>query len=267
MHAFHHVLLALSARVASGLYLNERDETLNGTEVDLGTIDPFEIYPGFFEQNGGTTFSAGNLQARGLQKRSIETVMACSAVSFESPRNWGWIWKEASCDRPNTKNNNFKVDCMGKADHTNIVYGVRGQCRENRVCTEFHGYNPAGIAAWDIYCAEKKTLRQWAIDSKRLQNAQACSHNYVNKVAGNKDVQMSLQVNVLDSEQSNRISPNKVFYTLDGKEVGVERSDDANVGSGVLRVPWGGKVKACVEAKTGQELWAMAVMTAFSVLV
>lgn len=267
MRSLYRLLLALAAPAALGLVLEERDETLNGTEVDLSTIAPFEMYPGFIKSNGAAAPpSARGLEAQRLQKRGFEASAVCAAIKYESPRSWGWMWKEAYCTRPMTKIDHFRVDCMGRADHTEIVYGVKSRCGGNRVCTEFYGYNGAGIQARDIYCAERKTLRQWAIDSTKTLNQEACSPNYVNKVEGHKHVQMALEVNVLDSTQSERISPNRVYYTLDGKAVGNERSNDASVGSGVLDIPWGGRVQACVQAKTGQELWAMSTMTGLSVL-
>lgn len=241
MRGLGFLLLALTARVALGLVLEERDETVNGTYFDLSSIKPFEIYPGFFIQNGGAAFSARSLQSRRIEKRGYESAITCRRVKITSPRMKGWVYKEATCDRPITKFDGFKVDCMAKADCTQVIRGIQSNCGKKRICTEFSGYNVAGEPAKDIYCAERKTLRQWVIDSSNKLNTEACSPSYVNKAEDKKDIQMALQVNVLDSTKSNRISPHRVFYQLNAKNVGVEKSYDADVGSGVLRVPWGGR--------------------------
>lgn len=101
----------------------------------------------------------------------------------------------------------------------------------------------------------------------KAEHGLACSPSYVNNVDGKNAVNMSLQTNVLDSAKLNRIAPANIYYLLDDKtKIGVERPFDADVGSGIITVPHGSKVKACVQAVIGQTLWAFVAISALALV-
>lgn len=79
-----------------------------------------------------------------------------------------------------------------------------------------------------------------------------CSPSYVNEGKTKEDLKLTLQTNVLDDGKSCYVSPSGVFYTMDGKRGGNYRAHSYQMESGVLRVPWGSGVQACVTPEKGQ---------------
>lgn len=246
--------------------IEKRDQSLSTDDVQLSFIPPFEPWPGFFEGKG--SFSSRGLPERNLQKRGPETQAVCAKTKVPRERERFGFFKhsEAQCDRNDPIRKKFKVDCLQLGDAQNgnmFLRGLDGECEGDTVCIEFRGFDQvSGRPSKDINCVDRDTIRQWAIDSTKAQTKEVCSPSYLNNVKGGNTVKMALQVNVLDSKQLENISPADVFYTLDGKKIGAERAHDALVGSGIVEVPHGSKIRACVEAIPGQILWAVVGLTA-----
>lgn len=273
-------LLAFAAHAAPGYESslhaeNIQERAINNTTelVDLSLIEPFEPWPGYF--NGTpSAFSSRSLDPEAaIEKRSTVqkgefvdvpvSVEACKNI-WPSPQNQGWQFGGATCDRQNPNGNGYTHDCTAKADFFNRLAGLTKECAEGLSCMEFHGRDAMDSPTYDISCVGTQTMREWTIDAIDLQHAEVCSVHYANKHKNGEYVNMSLQTNVLDSAKLNRIEPANIYYKLGNSDapIGTSRVFDADVGSGIVTVPHGDSIQACVKTQLGQKIIAIVGLTA-----
>lgn len=254
----------IEGRVLSGsISVQARDQTLSANEVDLGLIEPFEPWPGYFQGKG--SLSSRSLNHR-IQKRSPEANMICRRLDVPAGSDEYWTPNKACCDTTDPIKKRFLVNCQ----HPNVrgggqmyVSDLEGRCQGNTMCVEFLTASSRGISTTDISCQSRDKIRQWAIDAAEAEAKEGiCSPSYVNRAKTREDLRMTLQTNVLDKENKYYVSPSEVFYKMDWKRIGHHRAHNGIVGSGVLRVPWGSGVVACVTPDKGQLLTAFVTLTA-----
>lgn len=254
MHFLNIVFLALGAHAVPGhLFTAERrddDITLSGKEVNISDIVPFEPYPGYFK-------------GQGAPSGSLLAIDACRLIRPDGD----WLVKQATCNRASGRLNPFNADCAAKADHAKISTRPDNPCGQGQLCMEYHGVNQLHEGAWDVTCVSYQTLRQWVVNTTYNTQDPQCSPYFRNDIEEKKPVNISIQVNVLDSTKVERISPEKIYFQTDvDTNIGVERLWDGVVGSGIITVPHGQGVRACVKAIGGQIIWAYANIVGLTVL-
>lgn len=268
-HIFHFALgqIPIEERAALGQGpVEERGEAPTTDEVLLSLFPPFEPWPGFFE--GRVSFSSRSVSIRSLQKRGPESLAVCRRIEVPEFRRHLGYYKhfEAWCDATDPVKKKFRVTCKQRGDiwlNTLMVAARPGECEDDTMCLQFRGNSEFdGSPASDINCVKRATIRQWVVDTTKATIREICSAFYRNDVKDKLPVKMALQTNVLDSKQLEFISPANVFYKLDGNKIGGSRAHDAIVGSGIVEVPPGSALQACVEAVPGQILWAVVGLTA-----
>lgn len=260
MHWSNLLSVALAAHIAPGhSATGKRDENTSTAPVILSLIPPIEPWTGFFEFKGVH-------ESRSLKTRSVES----GAVCAEQPSGVlqdTWQLEQAVCDRKNADHNTFMVDCVEKQATDRKTTLLPGVCPEDFTCSEFHGLNGLDQLSFDVKCLNRTSARQWTITQETSTEEGVCSPFYRNFVKGSKTVNISLLVNVLDSDMLNRIAPKSIYFRIGNKsKIGNEQANDSVVDSGIITLPNGSEVQACVEPMLGQILVAIVNIFGLTVL-
>lgn len=262
MRHFFLFLLAVAAHAHPG-HSRIGERSTDSSDVNLSDLPALiEPWPGYFEGKGAHE----SLKARRLEKRSPSSVEVCRKQPG-SPKDEGWLLKQSVCERQQASGLAFWSDCVGKADASFSASQLQGQCPGGHRCFEFHGMNELSEPAFDTLCVDYRSVREWFIDTTASRDYDVCSPKYINQIPGNYALNLSLQVNALDRARLNRIGPSRIYFWMDDRDqVGVERGDDPNVGSGIFTLYHGHWVRACVKVSPGQQIWAFAAIAAKTML-
>lgn len=241
----------------SASLVEARDQTLSANEVDLSLIQLFEPWPGYF-------LGKGSLLSRGLhesaEKRGPESDEICL---LREPLAGSMMWKpsKARCDIIDPLKKRFFVDCEVPGTLAQS-WDHPGHCRGDTMCIEFQASSTTWGYNMDINCRSRDVIRQWAIDASDVDGKGLCSPAYANKDKSKKAMKMSLQTNVMDRNKENYVSPDEVYYEMDGKRIGNHKKRNGIVESGLVRVPWGSRIKASITPSKGQVVTVIVALTA-----